>query len=275
MIRGSALRPKKRLGQHFLKRKSDARKIVTALSLTENDTVLEIGPGLGILSELLVETARNVIAVEIDAELSALLADRFDSNSNFHLICEDVLHINLEKLRKEYNATRLKIIGNLPYAVTTPILFFLLQHKPDIESIVVTLQREVAQRILATPTGKEYGALTIAIQYHSVPERVFDLPASAFYPEPKVDSTVLRLRILDRPSVLVQDEALFFRTVRSAFQQRRKMLRNALSATFALSTDDLKNISDHSGIDLRRRGETLSLAEFGRLSDTLLVLKSQ
>ena len=273
MIGKYNIRPKKRLGQHFLKSKSDARKIVDALSLTEEDTVLEIGPGLGILSELLLETARNVIAVEIDAKLYGLLADRFDHFPNFHLICEDVLKIDLSKLQEQYKAKKLKVIGNLPYAVTTPILFFLLQHKSQIESILVTLQREVAQRIMASPGGKEYGALTIAIQYHSLPERMLDLPASAFYPKPKVDSTVLRLRILEYPSVSLQDEALFFRIVRSAFGQRRKMLRNTLLPILKLTQDELDTISKESAIDLRRRGETLSLAEFGRLSDTLGQLK--
>lgn len=266
-------RPRKRLGQHFLKKDSDARKIVGALSLSREDTVLEIGPGKGILSRHLVQAARDVIAVEIDERLTPLLENQFDRQDNFHLLHCDILQCDLSRIRHQYSGKTLKVIGNLPYAVTTPILFFLLDHKSDIELVVVTLQREVAHRILASPGGKDYGALSVAIQYHCTPEHILNLPAGAFHPEPKVDSTVLRLRMLPHPPIAVGDEDLFFRVVRAAFGQRRKMLRNALSAALNLSADQLSAISEGTGIDLRRRGETLSLAEFGRLSDEVGELK--
>lgn len=263
------------MGQHFLKDDIVAQKIVDALALGGQETVVEIGPGLGVLSRHLVAAARHVIAVEIDPKLSDTLSEQLGQFPHFHLLRRDILEADLRQIRLQYSSERLKVVGNLPYAITTPILFFLLQYKSEIEQVVVTVQREVAQRILSPPGGKEYGALSVAVQYHSVPERILEIPASAFYPRPKVDSTVLRLRILERPSVSVKDEGLFFRVVRSAFGQRRKMLRNALSAAFGLSADELEGISIHSGIDLRRRGETLSLAEFGRLSDALWRLKRQ
>ena len=262
-------RPRKRLGQHFLKKESDAQEIVAALSLTGQDTVLEIGPGMGILSRHLVEAAKDVIAIEIDERLIPYLESRFGQRANFHLIRNDILQCDLNEFRLQYDSNKLKVIGNLPYAVTTPILFFLLEYKTDIELIVVTLQKEVAQRILAFPGGKEYGALSVAIQYHCAPEHILNLPAGAFHPKPKVESTVLSLRMLPAPPISVNSEDLFFRVVRAAYGQRRKMLRNALSAILQIPTDRLGAISEETGIDLRRRGETLSLAEFGLLSDAI------
>ena len=269
------IRPKKRLGQHFLKNETTAQEIVGALSLNSGDTVLEIGPGFGILSRYLVERAHNVIAVEIDNNLSALLADRFSHVQHFHLLHTDILRSDLQRIRSQYRAPKLKIVGNLPYSITTPVLFFLLRYKSEIKTIVVTIQKEVAERILSPPGRKEYGALSVAIQYHASAERILEIPANAFYPKPKVDSTVLRLRILEHPSVSVQNETLFFQVVRSAFGQRRKMLHNALSGAFALAADQLADISGHSGIDLKRRGETLSLHEFARLSDSMESVRTQ
>jgi 16S rRNA (adenine1518-N6/adenine1519-N6)-dimethyltransferase len=263
------MRPKKRLSQHFLQSDADAGQIVSALVLSPDDTVLEIGPGLGVLTRHLLREGGTVIAVEVDADLVEELRRQFGGAPRFHLLHRDILGLDLGSIRREHGAGALKIIGNLPYALTTPIFFHLLRYQNDIESAVLTVQKEVADRILASPGGKEYGALTIAIQYRTMPERLFELPASAFYPQPKVDSTVLRLRMRDRPAVTVGDEAFLFRLVRASFQQRRKMLRNALAAAFTCTPEDLQNIADSSAIDLRRRGETLSLVEFGRLSDTV------
>jgi len=264
-----SIRPRKGLSQHFLRRDIDARAIVAGLDLSGDDTVLEIGPGKGVLSHHLVRVAREVIAVEIDDRLIPYLETFFARHANFHLIHDDILQCDLSKIRQEHGGNSLKIIGNLPYAVTTPILFFLLDQKSEIDHIVVTLQKEVGRRILASPGGKEYGALTIAIQYHCLPEHILDLPPEAFYPVPKVDSTVLRLRILPQPSITVRNEALYFRVVRAAFGQRRKMLRNALAAALPLTSEQMAAIAEKSGIDMKRRGETLSLSEFGRLSDVI------
>jgi 16S rRNA (adenine1518-N6/adenine1519-N6)-dimethyltransferase len=269
-LRTYSITPKKRLGQHFLKDENIAKKIVGALSLEANDTVLEIGPGLGILTRHLLDIAQTVIAVEIDDNVSHLLHDTFGHLDHFHLFRTDILKTSLQEICSRYNINTLKAVGNLPYSITTPVLFFLLKNKREIEKIVVTIQKEVAERIVSPPGRKEYGALSVAIQYHTIPERIFDIPAHAFYPRPKVNSTVLRLTIRERPLVSVQDENLFFRVVRSAFGQRRKMLRNALSGAFHLSAQQCQTISDHSKIDLKRRGETLSLEEFARLSDSVL-----
>jgi len=263
------IRPKKRLSQHFLQSDADAGQIVSALALDPEDTVLEIGAGLGVLTHHLLREGGTIIAVEVDTALCEVLRGQFGDSPRLCLLNKDILNLDLGAVRREHGDKPLKVIGNLPYALTTPIFFHLLHHRTDIGSAVLTVQKEVADRIVASPGGKEYGALSIAIQYHAAVERLFDLPASAFYPQPMVDSTVLRLRMLRQPSVAVQDEALFFRTVRASFQQRRKMLRNALSAAFKLAPEDLQSVSDSSGIDLRRRGETLSLVEFGRLSDTV------
>ena len=270
VLRKYSIKPKKRLGQHFLKDEHMARNIVNALSLDDNDTVLEIGPGLGILTRHLLDTARTVIAVEIDDNVSDLLDDTFGPLAHFHLIRADILKTSLQEICSRHNTDALKVVGNLPYSITTPVLFFLLKNKLEIETIVVTIQKEVVERIVSPPGRKEYGALSVAMQYHTIPEKIFEIPAQAFYPRPKVNSTVLRLRIRENPPVEVKDENLFFRVVRSAFGQRRKMLRNALSGTFHFSAQQCETISDHSGIDMKRRGETLSLEEFARLSDSVM-----
>lgn len=270
IFRKYAIRPKKRLGQHFLKDRNIARRIVDALSPEAGDTVLEIGPGLGVLTRHLLDIAGTVIAVEIDDKVSDLLEDTFGRHAHFHLIRSDILKTSLREICSQHNTDTLKVVGNLPYSITTPVLFFLLQWKSEIESIVITIQKEVARRIVSPPGTKDYGALSVAVQYHTTPERVFDIPAAAFSPKPKVDSTVLRLGIRESPAVVVQDEDFYFRVVRAAFGQRRKMLRNALSGIFHLSSQQYKTISDHSGIDMKRRGETLSLVEFARLSDSVL-----
>ena len=272
VLRKYSIRPQKRLGQHFLKDGNIALKIVEALSLDPADAVLEIGPGLGILSRHLVNGAKDVIAVEIDDNLTALLSDEFGHLEHFHLVHSDILTTSLHHIRRQHNVQKLKVVGNLPYSITTPVLFFLLKSKSEIETVVITVQKEVARRIISPPGTKEYGALSVAIQYHTLPERLFEIPAQAFYPRPKVSSTVLRLVIRERPAVSVRDETLFFRVVRAAFQQRRKMLHNALSGNFHLSARQCADISEAADIDLKRRGETLNLEEFARLSDSVASL---
>lgn len=252
---------KRRLGQNFLFDSSILIKLIRSAELLQQDTVVEIGPGHGRLTRMLSKRVRKVIAIELDNELFEKLERDFSGDNNIELIHGDALKFPYENIRE------FKVVANIPYYITTPIIFRLLEAKQNLKTMTLTIQKEVAERIAANPGGKDYGVLSIMIQYYAEPELKFIVPREAFRPVPRVDSAVVHIKILDKPSVLVRDEKTFFSLVKTAFSQRRKTLSNSLK-TFG---KDIKDILIDCGIDPQRRPETLSLDEFAELSDFLFL----
>lgn len=250
---------KKHLGQNFLYDNSILNRIIQSADISREDTIVEIGPGPGRLTKLLAETAKKLIAIELDPELYERLKGDFIAYKNVEIIHEDVLKFPFETIDK------FKVVANIPYYITTPIIFKLLETRQNLKSMTLTIQKEVAERIVAQPGCRDYGVLTIMIQYFARPELEFIIPKEAFRPAPKVDSAVVHMKILDQPAVIVKDEKLFFRLVKTAFSQRRKTLSNSLKNFDA----DIKQIMISAGTDPQRRPETLSLTEFARLADAL------
>lgn len=255
---------KKALGQHFLFDKDIINKILDKAKLKATDTVLEIGPGPGVMTRMIGERVRKVIAIEIDKALCERLKIDFLRQPNIEIVNADALHYPYETLEKGF-----KVIANLPYYITTPILFRLLEAKVYIKSMTLMVQKEVAERIVSRPKGKDYGLLSIAVQYYSIPKIAFIVPRSLFRPPPQVDSALLQIEIPERPRIKVKDETFFFKVVKASFSQRRKTIFNSLSAS-GISKDTLNMAFSRLGIDHRRRPETLSLEEFGMLSDLLI-----
>jgi len=251
--------PKKYLGQHFLSDPRILGRIIRAAGIRSDDTVVEIGPGPGILTRLLSAHAGRVIAIELDSELCKALRRQFPDRGHVEIIQGDALAYPYEQIG------HFKVVANIPYYITTPIIFRLLDAKPHLESMTLTVQKEVAERIVAEPGGKEYGILSIMVQYHAEAEIKFLISRDAFRPAPKVDSAVLHVTIRDRPAVEISDRDLFFRIVRTSFAQRRKTLANSLRPVSGHIRDALLQ----AGIDPGRRPETLSLADFARLADIL------
>lgn len=256
---------KKRLGQHFLFDPSILHRIINIAQITSDDTVVEIGPGAGRLTKMIAEVAKEVIAIELDLGLYEKLKEDIKDIKKFNnieLIHGDALKYPYEKLKP------FKVVANIPYYITTPIIFRLLeasQKIKNLESITLTIQKEVAQRIVAKPCTKDYGVLSIAIQYYGKPELKFIIPGGAFRPAPKVDSALIHIKIFDKPKVMVLDEKLFFRIIKTAFAQRRKTLSNALKTI----SSDIKEILISAGIEPKRRAETLSIEEFAKFSNAL------
>ncbi len=258
---------KKGLGQNFLTSSEILERIADA---AESEGIIEIGPGFGALTQRLAARAEKVAAIEIDERLIDVLGFTLSGLDNVTLIQGDILKIDLpELIRSEFCDMRVSVAANLPYYITTPVIARLLEERLPLENIVVMVQREVADRLCAKPGSKDYGAISVLCGYFSEPEVIAKAPASLFVPPPKVDSAVVRLKMLEEPSVSVSDEGLFFKTVRAAFSQRRKTLLNCLCSFFGIPKDELREIGDEAEIDLSRRGETLSLAEFAALSDGL------
>lgn len=261
----------KRLGQNFLVDKDILDKIIQGAELTKEDYVLEIGPGMGSMTQKLCESAGKVVAVEIDKKLIPVLNVTLSEYSNVKVINHDVLRVDLKALLEEHFGTKsVKVVANLPYYITTPIIMKLLEERLNLSSITIMVQKEVGDRIKAVPGGKVYGALSVAVQYYAKPSQLLLVPPDSFIPKPEVDSIVLKLDILSKPAVQVQDEMLFFRVVKSAFGQRRKTLLNALTAgNMGLSKEQLKQMLASVGVDENRRGETLSLQEFANITNEL------
>lgn len=259
---------KKGLGQNFLTSQEVIDKITDAADVS--DGVLEIGPGFGVLTKSLAENAPKVVSVEIDSRLNEILEYTLSDFDNVKIINSDVLKTDLHRLiREEFGGKRISVAANLPYYITTPIITRLLEEKLDIKNIVVMVQKEVACRMQAKPSTKDYGAITLLCRYYTKPSIVTDVPAGLFVPPPKVDSAVLKLEILPEPSVKVLDEKTFFKTVKAAFSQRRKTLLNCLSASFPIPKEVLSQILISADIEPSRRGETLDINEFGALSDKI------
>ncbi len=251
--------PKKHLGQNFLSDPSILARIISSANLSSEDTVVEIGPGTGSMTRMLAERVKRLIAIELDHALCQKLAGDFIAYRNVEIVHGDVLQFPFESL------DQFKVVANIPYYITTPIIFRLLDAKQNLRSMTLTIQKEVAERIVARPGGKDYGVLSIMIQYYASPELRFIIPKEAFRPVPKVDSAVIHMTIRRIPRVTVRDEKLFFRIVRMAFSQRRKTLANSLNSL----DKDIKYTLSEAGIDPRRRPETLSIGEFALLSDFL------
>ncbi len=265
---------KKSLGQNFLIDTNILDNIVDAASVSKTSGVIEIGPGIGALTEQLAKQAKQVVAFEIDKRLIPILSETLLEYDNVHIICEDVLKVDVKATISEkfHDVEEIMVVANLPYYVTTPIVMKLLEEKVPVKRIVVMLQKEVAERMAAKPGTKDYGSLSIAVQYYTVAETVMTVPRTVFIPKPNVDSAVVRLEIRDTPAVCVQDENFFFAIVRMSFAQRRKTILNNLLSGLQNGREKKESIEqalNDAGIDPRRRGETLSILEFGKLSDEL------
>jgi 16S rRNA (adenine1518-N6/adenine1519-N6)-dimethyltransferase len=259
------IRAKKSLGQNFLKDPHYLNRIVDAAQVSPVDQVLEIGPGLGHLTRTLTERSGRVLALELDERLIPLLRRDFSAAPNVEIVKADALEYPYESLPGKW-----KVVANLPYYISTPIIQKLIAHRNKFISLTLMLQKEVAERIAAAPGGKEYGYLSVLVQFSAEPRLEFTVPAGAFTPQPDVDSTVVTLMMRDRPAAMVRDEHYLMRVVKAAFSQRRKTLRNALKQ-LEVPGEKMEQVLSRIGIDLGRRAETLTVEEFGRLADFLHV----
>ena len=290
------LKADKNLGQNFLVEESVVNRIAKATELTPEDTVLEIGPGIGTLTQALAMTGASVVSVELDKRLIPVLQETVGAYKNVRIVQGDILKVNIPEIiasvkedskdveaavsvadntEPAQNKARLpdaaipfKVCANLPYYITTPIIMYLLEQKLPLERLVVMVQKEVAERMTAGPGGREYGAISVAMQYYTEPKIAFIVKAGSFLPAPKVDSAVLVCKKRSKPPVDVPDEKAFFKVVAAAFSVRRKMLTNSLKNMGGLTGEQVKAWLDRAGIDGRRRAETLSLEEFAMLART-------
>lgn len=262
----------KKFGQNFLIDTHVLDKIIRAAQIGPDDLVLEIGPGIGTMTQYLACAARRVIAVEIDRALIPILEDTLSEYDNVRIINEDVLKVDIAALAEEENAGRpIKVVANLPYYITTPIIMGLFEKNVPVESITVMVQKEVADRMQVGPGTKDYGALSLAVQYYAEPYIVANVPPNCFMPRPKVGSAVIRLKRHKNPPVEVKDETLMFRIIRASFNQRRKTLANGLknSPELDYTKEQIEKAVSSLGKGASVRGETLTLAEFAALADFL------
>ena len=267
------LSARKHYGQNFLVDERVLERIIKAAEISSDDYVLEIGPGIGTLTEALVQAAGKVCAVEIDKTLIPVLSDIFAEYDNLEIRNEDILKTDIRRIAEEKNGgSPIKIVANLPYYITTPILMKLLESGAPIESITVMVQLEVADRMRSGPGSKNYGAISLAIRYYAEPELICRVPGNAFIPRPNVDSAVLKLSRRKVPPVDTRNPDAMFRLIRAAFNQRRKTLLNGISGSglYSLSKEEIKEAIEEVGFLPAVRGETLSLEEFARLSDILI-----
>lgn len=260
---------KKGLGQNFLSSQDVLEEIAIAAEI-DGSGVIEIGPGFGVLTNELAKRAEKVLALEIDERLIPILADTLSEYDNVKVINQDVLKTDVKKLiEEEFGGEKISVAANLPYYITTPIITGLIEGQLPLKNLVVMVQKEVADRITAEPGSKNYGAISVLCQYYTRTELVTIVGADEFVPPPKVDSAVVKMAFCDEPAVSVRDEKMFFRTVKAAFSQRRKTLLNCLVANFPQNKEEISEIMTSVGIEPTRRGETLSLEEFAKLSDAL------
>lgn len=263
ILKAFGLRMSKKLGQNFLIDASIVQGIVDAAEIQPGERVLEIGPGIGTLTQGLAEAGAEVTAVELDKKLPAVLAETLKAYDNVTIVPGDILKVNIPEIMGE---GPFKVAANLPYYITTPILMALLERHLPITRMVTMVQKEVAERMIAKPGSRTYGALSVAVQYYTEPEIVLDVPPRSFIPAPEVDSVVIACKVRETPAVDVMDEKMFFRVVKAAFGQRRKTLSNALKGG-GLPKEQVRDAMEAAGIDPTRRGETLSLDEFAKLAD--------
>ena len=263
----------KKYGQNFLIDEHVLNKIIAAAELTEDDYVIEIGPGIGTMTERMAPECRHVTAIEIDKELIPILSETLSGFDNVDIINEDVLKVDLNKLIAERNDNKpVKVVANLPYYITTPIIMSLLENKIPIDTITVMVQKEVADRMMVGPGTKDYGALSLAVQYYAKPYIVANVPMNCFIPRPNVASAVIRLTCHKEPPVTVKDEKLMFNLIRASFNQRRKTLINGISNSSGLSftKEQVAMALNSIGLSENIRGEALDLEKFAKLSDALL-----
>mgnify|MGYP002608016531 CR=1 FL=1 len=260
----------KRFGQNFLIDAHVLEKIVSAAGITKDDCVLEIGPGIGTMTQYLAESAGQVIAVEIDTNLLPILTDTLKEYSNVKVINQDILKVDINELVKEYNNGRpIKVVANLPYYITTPIIMGLFESNVPIDNITVMVQKEVADRMQVGPGSKDYGALSLAVQYYASPYIVANVPPNCFIPRPNVGSAVIRLTRYQEPPVQVKDPKLMFKLIRASFNQRRKTLQNGLnnSPEISFSKEEIAKAIESLGVSPSVRGEALSLEQFAQLAN--------
>ena len=265
------IRPRKKLGQSFLVDVNTIQKIAAAGRFSSDDIVVEIGAGIGVLTKDIAQVAKRVIAVEIDPQLVKILHDQFDECSNVEIHSCDILKFDISSISNNYNA-KVNVIGNIPYNISSPVIFHLLSSRSAISCFTLMLQKEVVQRLVSLPDNKNYGVPSVLLQMYADIERLFDVSADCFYPRPKVESSIIQGRFREKPLFDLTDETFFRCLVKASFAQRRKMLTNNLkNAKFLedFSVSDLKDALNNAGIDGKRRGETLSLQEFGNLSNIL------
>lgn len=260
----------KNLGQNFLIDDEAVSGIVDSANVTKDDLIIEIGPGLGTLTKELLDRAGKVICIELDKRMIQILNDRFSMYNNFKVINDDVLKVDLKELISKEKIKSTKIVANLPYYITTPIIMKLLEDRLDIETITVMIQKEVADRLVTKPGTGDTGAITYAIYYYTEPKRVLEVPNSSFIPEPKVNSTVINLRVLKEPRVKVNNEEKLFEVIKTAFMQKRKTLLNALSNSNKYGTkEQIEKTLETLMIDSKIRPEKLSLEEYAKIAENL------
>ena len=260
----------KNLGQNFLIDDDTVSGIVDAANVSKDDLIIEIGPGLGTLTKELLDRAGKVICIELDKRMIEILNDRFSMYDNFKVLNDDVLKVNLKELIEEEKVKTTKIVANLPYYITTPIIMKLLEERLDIESITVMIQKEVADRLVTAPGTGDTGAITYAIHYYTNPKRVLEVLNTAFIPEPKVNSTVINLEVLKEPKVAVKSEEKLFEVIKTAFMQKRKTLLNALANSNKYgSKEQICKTLELLSIDNRVRPEKLTLEEFAKIADEI------
>ena len=269
----------KKFGQNFLIDENVVKKIVREAGVTKDDFVLEIGPGIGTMTQILCENAREVVAVEIDTKLIPILRDdTLAAYDNVTVINEDILKLDIVKLAEERNGGRpIKVVANLPYYITTPIIMGLFESHVPLDSITIMVQKEVADRMQVGPGTKDYGALSLAVQYYANPKIVLNVAASCFMPRPNVDSAVIKLERYEEPPVKVMDEHFMFGIIRASFNQRRKTMTNSVCncAALGISKEVLLEALQKCGLLPTVRGEALTLEQFAKLSDEVTLIKSK
>ncbi len=262
----------KKFGQNFLVDSSILDRIIESAQITKEDCVLEIGPGIGTMTQRLAEEAGTVVAVEIDKNLLPVLEDTLSAYENVTVINADILKLDLNRIVKEHNGGRpVKVVANLPYYITTPIIMALFEKKVPLHSVTIMVQKEVADRMRVGPGTKDYGALSLAVQYYAKPEIVTKVPAGCFMPKPNVDSAVIRLTRYEKPPVEVEDETWLFAVIRASFNQRRKTLANGLANAGypGIGRRQVEEALDAMGLAVTVRGETFTLEQFAELSNRL------
>lgn len=266
ILKKYGLRANKKLGQNFLINEEIINQIIEKADVNKNDTIIEIGPGLGSLTAKLLENANKVIAIELDSNMSNILKERFCLYDNFELIEKDVLKVDLNEIVEKYDSV--KVVANLPYYITTPIIMKLLEERLKLKSITVMVQKEVGERFCAVPNSKEYGAITISINYYTKPEIIIDVPKENFEPMPEVDSCVIKLDVRDVPPVDLKNEKEFFNLIKAGFSQRRKTINNSL-ASMGISKEKIKSVLEKLGIDSKLRAENLTMEQFADISNNM------
>ena len=263
-------RHSKSLGQNFLSDKNIIDAIIEGSEIGAEDLVIEIGPGMGVLTAAAAECASCVVAVEIDRHLIPILTETLENYDNVEIINADVMKTDLSEVVEKYRTSgKVRIIGNLPYYITTPIVMKLLEERVPADSITIMMQKEVADRIKASPGSKTYGALSVAVGFYCTVRHIANAPKEVFVPRPKVDSTVIRLDVRQERPVELVDEKLFFETIKKGFGQRRKTLLNSLTGIRGMPKESIAAVLADCGIDFRRRAETLSMSEFADLANEI------